>query len=83
MINPLQESLPIVKESGEMEPRFTHWARQVTREGLLTGEGSPEGVVEAIQGRQYMDTIGTTGNILYIKRDADILGIRTEGWILV
>lgn len=66
-----------------MQRRFKDWAQNVTRLQILIGEGSPEGVVEAIQTQLYMDTSGTAGSILYIKRDADIDGDRTMGWILV
>jgi hypothetical protein len=30
-----------------------------------------------------MDDAGTAGAILYIKRDTDIAGDKTQGWILV
>ncbi len=49
----------------------------------LTGSGSPEGVLEALSTKEYMDTAGTAGNIKYIKRDDDIAGDKTMGWILV
>lgn len=47
------------------------------------GTGDPEGVVEANQSKLYMDSAGTVGAILYIKRDADISGDSTKGWVLV
>ena len=50
---------------------------------VATGSGSPEGVLAAGITKQYMDTAGTAGSILYIKRDADIGGDKTQGWILV
>lgn len=50
---------------------------------VLDGVGSPEGVVEALQKKRYMDTSGTAGNIYYIKRDGDVLGDKTKGWILI
>jgi len=50
---------------------------------ILTGSGSPEGVVEGIVSKEYMDTTGIAGAIKYIKRDADIAGDKTQGWILV
>ena len=50
---------------------------------MIIGTGSPEGVVVAIQGSIYMDDAGLTGAILYVKRDSDILGDSSEGWILV
>ena len=50
---------------------------------IATGVGSPEGVLRAGVGKQYMDTAGTAGNIKYIKRDAEIAGDKRLGWILV
>ena len=50
---------------------------------IATGSGSPEGVLRAGITKRYMDTAGTAGSILYIKRDADIAGDTTQGWILV
>ncbi len=63
--------------------RFQRWVEGVTELDILTGTGSPEGVVVAAQKKLYMDESGTAGNILYIKRDADIGGDRSQGWILV
>jgi len=50
---------------------------------IATGSGSPEGVLRAGVGKEYMDTAGTAGSIKYIKRDADIGDDTTLGWILV
>ena len=49
---------------------------------VATGSGSPEGVLEALVTKQYMDTAGTAGAITYIKKLADIAGDKTMGWIL-
>lgn len=49
---------------------------------IIQGHGSPEGVIEAIVGQQYMDLDGSSGNILYIKRDSDIGGDTKQGWFL-
>ena len=49
---------------------------------VASGSGSPEGVLEALVTKQYMDTTGTASAITYIKRDADILGDKSKGWIL-
>jgi len=49
----------------------------------LSGTGSPEGVVEALPLKEYVDLSGTASTIKYIKRDADIAGDKTQGWILV
>jgi hypothetical protein len=78
--NPQQ---PITDDLGIMQQVFRTWANEITRLDLIIGSGSPEGVVSAIQGRQYMDSSGTAGAILYIKRDAAIAGDDKDGWILV
>ena len=49
---------------------------------VISGSGSPEGVVEALVTKQYMDTAGTAGTITYIKKFTDIAGDKTMGWIL-
>ena len=59
------------------------WVENMTDRSTIFGTGSPEGVVEAVQSRLYMDDAGTTGSILYIKKLADIGNDATQGWILV
>lgn len=49
----------------------------------MRGTGSPEAVVVALENQFYVDTAGGTGAVLYVKRDADIAGDRSKGWILV
>ena len=86
MANPtrLDPSIPIVSQSGLMQQAFNLFMVSVANLFILSGSGSPEGVVEAVQLRLYMDTSGTAGNILYIKRDADDgAGDKSKGWILV
>jgi hypothetical protein len=73
---------PITNAMGIMTQVFRTWTQQVTKAVPLTGTGNPEDVVEASQGQLYMDDAGVEGAILYVKRDADIAGDRTKGWIL-
>lgn len=82
MTTQLDHKLPITKD-GMMEDRFFNWHLNVSNLSILSGAGSPEGVVAARPTRLYMDTAGTAGAILYVKRGADIAGDRTQGWILV
>lgn len=72
-----------VKEDGDLTEIATQQNRLLVELDILEGSGSPEGVIAAKTRRVYMDTAGTAGNILYIKRDADVGGDRTLGWILV
>lgn len=83
MINQLNDSNPIVEDDGNMIRRFSIWTKAVTNLDPLSGEGSPEGIIEADQFRLYVDTIGTTGNVLYVKRNSDIGSDKKQGWILV
>jgi hypothetical protein len=76
-------SIPIVQQDGTPTDSFAYWLTLVTRTDIIVGTGSPEGVVEATIGQEYMDSSGTAGSIKYIKRDADIAGDRTKGWILI
>jgi len=74
---------PAVNPDGTMSVQFRNWAKNVTDQGVIVGEGSPEGVVQALLTAQYMDSTGSTGSVLYIKLVNDILGDTTKGWILV
>ena len=78
---------PIVESDGSLTLQSRTFFRAIINQALIVGTGSPEAIVEANQGAIYMDDTGTTGNILYIKRDNDD-GIgpipdKTKGWILV
>ncbi len=83
MITPPNQGQPIVDLNGKMQQVFRAWTQEVSRLGILRGIGSPEGVVIAPQTTQYMDTTGVAGSILYIKRDTNIGGDPSQGWILV
>lgn len=76
-------SQPIVDQAGKMSQVFRTWTQAITKTQVLIGTGSPEGVVAADQGRLYMDDSGTSGSILYVKRDDNVGGDRSQGWILI
>ena len=82
-VTPPTTTRPIVDEKGEMSQEMRTWTQVITNQALIIGTGSPETVVEAGQGSFYMSDTGTSGSILYIKRDDNITGDRTKGWILV
>jgi hypothetical protein len=48
---------------------------------ILFGTGSPEGIIEARQGRQYFDSTGAANARLYVKSVDDIAGNRKNGWV--
>jgi len=81
-VTPPTSTRAIIDDFGSMVQEFRTWVQTMTDRSLIIGTGSPETVIEAAQGAQYMDDAGTAGNILYIKRDADISGDKTKGWIL-
>lgn len=83
MIVPPTQGTPVVDAQGRMTQTFRAWTQGVSRLQILSGSGSPEGVVNAQQTTLYMDTAGTAGAILYIKRDTDVGGDPKQGWILV
>ena len=78
-----QQVQAITDTEGRMLQTFRIWVELITQLDLIIGTGSPEGVIEARQGREYMDDAGTAGAIKYIKRDDDIGGDKKLGWILV
>jgi len=81
-ITPIDSNTPIVN-GGVMSDVFQRWMNQVTRNDLLIGTGSPEGVIEAQIGREYMDDTGLAGAVKFIKQLPDIAGDRTKGWVAV
>lgn len=78
---------PIVLEDLTQHELFRDWINSVTNEvnsrSLLFGTGSPEGVVVALKGREYMDESGTASSIKYIKKTDDVAGDTKKGWILI
>jgi len=84
VIGQFQINQRFVNAEGKLERRAADLMQDLVQLAILEGSGSPEGVVEAFPRRLYMNTAGTAGNILFIKRDPDDgAGDRTGGWILV
>lgn len=76
-------SFPIVDSNGVMTDEFQRWVNEMTGLSLLVGTGSPEGVIAAEVGKEYLDDAGGAGAVKYIKQLADIGGDRTQGWVAV
>ncbi len=74
---------PIIEDNSTMSQQFRTWTRVITEQITIIGTGTPEASVVAPVSSQYMDDAGTAGNILYIKRDPDVAGDKSKGWILV
>lgn len=83
MITALERFISWVDGSGRPVDRVAEYLetvnRQVNESTMLSGSGSPEGVITANPKVLYMDTAGTSGNILYVKKS----GVGNTGWILV
>lgn len=85
MITKINPTTSIVNSKGRPTRQLQDFFVQVGLTGIITGDGSPEGVIEASQTQIYMDegATGLTGAILYIKKTADVSGDRSLGWILI
>lgn len=79
---PFNFSMPILDDD-KASQALQRWMRQVSLSIPLTGEGSPEGVVEALQFSLYLDVNGTTGTTQYRKMLPEIGGDRSRGWVLM
>ena len=80
---PLTNIRPIVDANGVTTQESREFFNNLGPLSITSGNGSPEGIVDANPMQFYMDAAGTAGAILYIKRDSDIGGDSTRGWILV
>ncbi len=73
----------LADEGGKPTLRFSEFLRELVAQAklstIMTGSGSPEGVMIADITTLYMDTAGSAGSILYIKKT----GTGATGWILV
>lgn len=79
VLNP-QPAKAIVRNDGTMEQFFQLFAQKIANRALIIGNGNPEAVIEAEQGALYMDEDAAAGDVLYIKRLANIGGDKTQGW---
>ena len=73
---------PIVLSDLTMSQEFREFVNALGRQLPFTGEGSPEGVVEAPLYAIYLDTNGLPGQIEYRKMQDQIGGDKTLGWAL-
>ena len=83
MIIALEQFIRWTDSEGLPTQRASEFIEEVTRQvnfnTVESGSGSPEGVLEAEPNKLYMDTAGTAGNILYVKKT----GAGNTGWVLV
>lgn len=79
MISPLlNQSNPIVHVDGTMQDVFRQWAQRAGLSIPITGAGSPEGAIEALQFSLYIDTVG---NQEYRKMLPSLAGDTKQGWV--
>ena len=72
----------LVDDSGISTQRTQIWLDQVTDLQIITGTGTPEGIVSANVSRLYLQTDGTDGAVLFIKQLSDIGGDPKYGWVV-
>ena len=78
----LDRVTPAVDEKGVPLQNLHLLSEDVDNLKPIIGTGSPENVVEARQGRFYIDTSGASGSVQYVKKLADIAGNKKQGWSL-
>lgn len=79
----LNASNPIVEPNRTMARHYRDYITLLEALAIpLTGEGSPEGVVDAQQYVRYIDRTGGS-SLEYIKLQTNIGGDRTKGWVLI
>lgn len=82
MIIALERVFKWLKDDGTPTERTAAYIEEMTRQvnasTMLSGTGSPEGVITANPKTLYMDESGTAGSILYVKKT----GTGNTGWIL-
>lgn len=74
----LDRNNAVTDKDGKPLQKLSMFGEQCAALEILSGVGSPEGVLSAKMKRQYMEE--TTGQ-LYIKRVNDIGGDTTMGWV--
>lgn len=74
----LDRNNAVTDKDGKPLQKLQLFGEQCAALEILSGVGSPEGVVSAKMKRQYMEE--TTGQ-LYIKRVNDVGGDTTMGWV--
>jgi hypothetical protein len=80
---PLDYTQPLVDSDGRASLQLQKVINQLFYSQPILGNGSPEGVVEALQFSEYIDKDGSTGQVKYVKTLTDIGGDKSKGWILV
>lgn len=70
-------------EKGYFTPHFQKQLLELARYVPIRGEGSPEGVVSALQYSLYIDESAAAGSTHYWKKEASLSGDTSKGWQLI
>lgn len=77
-------SRPFLNEDAGLTDESRPWTQGVTDFQQITGNGSPEGIEEADEGRLYRDRTNTgAGADLWLKRLDSINNDDSLGWVLI
>ena len=82
-VNELSRSVAVVDDKGRPTQELHLFSVAVAKNQLIIGTGSPEGIIEAQVGQEYLDTTGAPGAVKYIKQLNDIGGNRKLGWVAI
>ena len=83
MITPLNPTQPIADTDGIMSLQMRYFVQEVSSQSIIIGSGSPDGIYEANQGRDYMDEDGAPGAVKYVKQKVAIGGNSKLGWVAI
>jgi hypothetical protein len=81
VLSPLNRLRSVVDKEGKPLQVLQLFSEEVARMQTIIGTGSPEGVIEALEGQEYMNRTGLPGAVKYIKQLPDIGGNRKLGWV--
>ena len=82
-ISELSTDRPIIESDGTTTQQSRTFFKVLRERALIVGSGAPDGVVEAIQGAQYMDEDAALGSVFYIKQKDNVGGDNSLGWVLI
>ena len=74
---------PIVDQSGKITDVFRYLLNQLLPLIPTIGEGTPEGVIEALQYSTYIDEEIPLSPVMYKKMLPDIGGNKKMGWAMI
>lgn len=80
IINGFSRKIPLIDKEGCATQWMQIFGEQVRQLPMLSGVGSPEGTVEAMATRLYMDEDKSSGYRLWIKTVDAVLSDKTLGW---